>query len=276
VADETFAQADRSLLEAIQQRYECSEAAECTEIIESRLAGREQRTEYLAVGVLLCAVLILLVVRRGTGSGHPLPWVLLSLSAMLLLACGVLTPMLEVEAQIAELRFMLMGQPVEFANEVFYFQSKSILDVVTILMARDEADMILVGVLLMTFSVIFPSLKLLASLVFIYNPRQLRKSKVVRFFALKSGKWSMADVMVIAIFMAYIGFNGMISSQLDLITRGAASAGVQVLTTNGTDLQLGFFMFLAFCLFSLAISTTMQSAIGRSGKENGSGAVQDA
>lgn len=271
VADETFAQADRSLLEAIQQRYECTEPAHCTDVIEARLASREKRTDYLAIGVLLCAVLILLVARRGAGTANPVPWVLLSVSAMLLLACGVLTPMLEVEAQIAELRFMLMGQPVEFANEVFYFQSKSILDVVTILTARDEADMVLVGILLMTFSVIFPSLKLLASIVLIYNPRGLRESAAVRFFALKSGKWSMADVMVIAIFMAYIGFNGMISSQLDLITRGAASAGVQVLTTNGTDLQLGFFMFLAFCLFSLAISTTMESTIGRRGAAEGSG-----
>ena len=36
---------------------------------------------------------------------------------------------------------------------------------------------------------------------------------MVRFFVLKSGKWSMADVMVVAIFMAYIGFNGIITSQ---------------------------------------------------------------
>jgi hypothetical protein len=71
----------------------------------------------------------------------------------------------------------------------------------------------------------------------------------------------MADVMVIAIFMAYIGFNGMIGSQLDLITRGAASAGVDVLTTNGTSLQPGFFMFLAFCVFSLVVSTIMESAL---------------
>jgi hypothetical protein len=210
--------------------------------------------------VLLCAALMLLVVMRTARPGQPLPWLLLSLSAMALLACGVLTPMLEVEARIAQLRFMLMGYPVEFANEVFYFQSKSILDVVSILTSRDEADMVVVGILLMTFSVIFPSLKLLASIIHIYNPGKARDWSVVRFFALKSGKWSMADVMVIAIFMAYIGFNGMISSQLDLITRGAASAGVDVLTTNGTDLQLGFFMFLAFCLFSLAVSTALESA----------------
>jgi hypothetical protein len=261
VASSTFAQVDDRLREAIHQRYQCADNTGCKQAIGSTLAAVDRQSRYLAGGVLLCAVLMLLAVRRTAEPSHPLPWVLLSLSAMLLLACGVLTPMLEVEAQISQLRFMLMGHPVEFFNEVIYFQSKSILDVVSILTSTRKADMVLVGLLLMTFSVIFPSLKLLASVVVIYNPGGLRQSAPVRFFAFKSGKWSMADVMVIAIFMAYIGFNGMIGSQLDLITRGAASAGVDVLTTNGTSLQPGFFMFLAFCVFSLVVSTIMESAL---------------
>jgi hypothetical protein len=81
----------------------------------------------------------------------------------------------------------------------------------------------------------------------------------------------MADVMVIAILMAYIAFDGMVSSQLNLISRGAATAGVEVLTTNGTRLQPGFFMFLAFCVFSLFVSTLMQASICKSHKP-GSGA----
>lgn len=261
VASSTFAQVDDRLREAIHQRYHCTGSTGCKQAIGSTLVAVDRQSRYLAGGVLLCALLMLLAVRRSAEPSHPLPWVMLSLSAMLLLACGVLTPMLEVEAQISQLRFMLMGHPVEFFNEVFYFQSKSILDVVSILTSTRQADMVLVGVLLMTFSVIFPSLKLLASVVVIYNPGGLRQSAPVRFFAFKSAKWSMADVMVIAIFMAYIGFNGMIGSQLDLITRGAASAGVDVLTTNGTSLQPGFFMFLAFCVFSLVVSTTMESAL---------------
>ena len=66
----------------------------------------------------LGAALMLLAVYRTKHPSNPLPWVLLSLSSMLLLACGVLTPMLEIEAQISHLRFMLMGYPVEFFNEV--------------------------------------------------------------------------------------------------------------------------------------------------------------
>lgn len=262
VAGSTFAHIDDTWLDAIHQRYQCTDNTGCKQAIRSRLASVDSQSRFLAGAVLVCAALMLLAVRRIAQPTHPLPWVLLLLSAMLLLACGVLTPMLEVEAQISHLRFMLMGYPVEFFNEVFYFQSKSILDVVSILMATRKADMVLVGLLLMTFSVIFPSLKLLASVIFLYDPRGLRQSAAVRFFAFKSGKWSMADVMVISIFMAYIGFNGMIASQLELITRGAASAGFDVLTTNGTALQPGFFMFLAFCVFSLIVSTMMESSLG--------------
>ena len=261
LADATFATLDETLQAEIHQRYQCPGSTKCKRVIGSRLAEVNEQSSYLAIALCLGAALMLLAVYRATDPSNPLPWVLLSLSAMLLLACGVLTPMLEIEAQISHLQFMLMGYPVEFFNEVVYFQSKSILDVVSILTATREVDMVLVGILLMTFSVVFPLLKLLASIVYIYNPRDLRRSMAVKFFAFKSAKWSMADVMVIAIFMAYIAFNGMIDNQWELVSRGAASAGVDVLTSNGTALQLGFYMFLAFCIFSLFISTIMESAI---------------
>ena len=54
----------------------------------------------------------------------------------------------------------------------------------------------------------------MSSVGYFYNYRGARENPVIRFFVLKLGKWSMADVMVVAIFMAYVGFNGMIASQL--------------------------------------------------------------
>ena len=70
----------------------------------------------------------------------------------------------------------------------------------------------------------------------------------------------MADVFVVAMFMAYIGFNGLITSQLSEFAE-ASKGNVDILTTNGTSLQIGFFMFLAFCIASLATSTLIESAI---------------
>jgi hypothetical protein len=40
----------------------------------------------------------------------------------------------------------------------------------------------------------------------------VQDSRIVQFFALKSGKWSMADVLVVALFMTCIGFDGVIST----------------------------------------------------------------
>jgi hypothetical protein len=62
----------------------------------------------------------------------------------------------------------------------------------------------------------------------------------------------MADVMVVAIFMAYVGFNGIISSQLSDMS--AAAPGVTMLTTNGTSLQPGYYLFLTYTLLALFLS----------------------
>ena len=171
----------------------------------------------------------------------------------------MLVQIIEVEARISERSFVLLGAQVTFTDQVLYFQSKSVLDVVEVLTKTGKPDMVIVGILVMTFSVIFPLAKLLASFLYLFASR-VRQNIFVRFFALKSGKWSMADVFVVAMFMAYIGFNGLITSQLSEFAE-ASKGNVDILTTNGTSLQIGFFMFLAFCIASLATSTLIESAI---------------
>ena len=146
----------------------------------------------------------------------------------------------------------LMGHPIYFENQVLYFQSKSILDVFWIMVTHKDFQMKIVGVLLITFSIFFPVLKMISSLGYYYNYRNTRDNPVIKFFVLKSGKWSMADVMVVAIFMAYIGFNGIISSQFDQL-RSAAQEMV-IITTNGTSLQPGYFVFMAYTLLALLLS----------------------
>jgi hypothetical protein len=58
--------------------------------------------------------------------------------------------------------------------------------------------------------------------------------------------------MVIAIFMAYIGFNGIISSQLGQLS--SASRELDIVTTNGTSLQPGYYLFLTYTLLALFLS----------------------
>ena len=277
-AGSTFAKTDRSRLQALMAAYGCAEVSACELAISARIeAARVPVLQQLAglftlIGLLFTVCLdprpSLAAAAPGPDRASPPPrpgldqfrLFLLTGATLILLAGGILTPLIEIEARIAELSLQVLGEPVTFSNQVLYFQTKSIFDVVSILARTGAADMILVAVLLVTFSVIFPALKVVATYLYYYDYRGLRRSPVVRFFALNSGKWSMADVMVIAIFMAYIGFSGLVGSQLGALRR--ANAALEVLTTNGTSLAPGFFLFLGFVLASLLLSTILENRLG--------------
>ena len=240
ISKETFSTDEEAgRLEAIHQAYGCADQGTCEEALKLTLDANHTRALEWTATTLALAFLVFAGVRWGT---RPSPQrrhlILLVVACGLLLACGVLTPMLDVEARISRLSFVLLGEPVEFQDQVLYFQSKSVLDVVRVLTATGKPDMILVGGLLVTFSVFFPIAKLIASTIYLFDLAGLRKRALVRFFALKSSKWSMADVFVVAMFMAYIGFNGVVDSELKAFTR-AAEPTISVLTTNGSSLSAG-------------------------------------
>ena len=120
------------------------------------------------------------------------------------------------------------------------------------MITHKDIQMKFVGALLITFSIFFPLLKIASSLGYYYNYHHARENPVIKFFVLKSGKWSMADVMVVAIFMAYIGFNGMIASQFAQLS--SADQGLVIVTTNGTSLQPGYYLFLTYTMLALFLS----------------------
>jgi hypothetical protein len=205
--------------------------------------------------VILLIILSVILFALSGFSKQPLApsrYILLVLSLIMLLIAGVTTPTIDMEAKISQMSFMLMGHPIHFENQVLYFQSKSILDVFWIMITHKDIQMKFVGVLLITFSIVFPLLKIASSLGHYTNYHHARENPVIEFFVLKSGKWSMADVMVVAIFMAYIGFNGIVTSQLGQLS----SAGQErvILTTNGTSLQPGYYLFLTYTLLALFFS----------------------
>lgn len=173
-------------------------------------------------------------------------------SLVMVLATGVATPMIDLDAGISQFKFTLMNHPIVFENQVLYFQSKSIWDVFWLMITDVKIQMKLVGVLVVTFSLVFPVAKLLSMAAYNFRWWNLHRSRIVNFFVHQSGKWSMADVLVVAIFMSYIGFNGVISSQLGNLAM--PDSGVNVIATNGTSLQPGFFVFLGFVLLSLGFS----------------------
>ncbi len=180
---------------------------------------------------------------------------LLILGSACLLVAGISTPMIDLEARIDRLVFLLIGEEVVFTDNIIFFQTKSITDIVEILIREGSFEMIFVGILVFTFSIVFPISKLVSSYLYSFQISRLNNNRLIRFFVIKSGKWSMADVMVVAIFMAYIGFNGIVGVQLDSLK--SATESVEIFTTNGTKLLGGFYLFLSFVISSLILSEIM-------------------
>ncbi|MBT1690329.1 paraquat-inducible protein A [Dawidia soli] len=249
---------DVNRLEEIMKKYGTADVVSFNKTVETRLASLQDRAyffTYAMVGILIFFLLMWWLLR----SRQPLhaPFFILSvLLALLVLCVGLTTPMIEIDARIKEMSFLLIGEPISFHDQVIFFQSKSIVDVVRILLETGKYDSVVVGMLILIFSIVFPIGKLLATKVYLLGNQRWRDNKVVQFFAFKAGKWSMADVNVVAIFMAYIGFKGILDSQLAHLNMKTDS--LASISTNETSLQPGFILFVSFVLFGLILSVILQ------------------
>ncbi|MBX2826396.1 MAG: paraquat-inducible protein A [Gammaproteobacteria bacterium] len=98
---------------------------------------------------------------------------------------------------------------------------------------------VLVAILIMTFSVVIPLFKGFITLISLLDIQRATRGKLGRVSALIS-KWSMADVFVIAIFVAYLAANG-IREDTGLVA-------------FESTLGSGFYFFLGYCLVSILAS----------------------
>jgi len=252
---------DASTLSFISDKYDCPEIMDCSaKLVDERKVLDKNIVQY-GVGMILCAIAIfLLYFLFRSSASTALYYSILVLAAIVLLIGGATTPMIDIDARVLELAFSIMGEEIAFKDQVLFFQSKSILDVVRILIEYGGIQTIFVGVLILAFSILFPLSKILASLFAIWNPAKLRENSFLNWLALKSGKWSMADVFVVAIFMAYIGFDSILSNQLSQIAGGGKALNV-VTTEDHTSLQMGFYLFTAYCILSLFLSIVTERFI---------------
>jgi hypothetical protein len=245
----TFSAVDMTQFNAILKKYGCADAAACRAEIGRRIdrADSDISGWYLtALGASAAAFILLLAGAR------ILRWfevLVLLLFSVTLLVGGVLSPMLEVEAKISKLTFTFFGKPVGFQEQVMYFQSKSVLEVFRTLISMGQPEMWIVGVLVLMFSVVFPTLKILTLAICMGRPEWLRKYAILRFFALESSKWSMADVMALSIFMSFVAFNGVITNAMN-----ALQSPQLVIPTDSSKILPGFYLFIGFVLASLFLS----------------------
>ena len=159
-------------------------------------------------------------------------------TAIAALFAGLLSPMMEISAfkhdmQIA-INIKKFSLTKDFPGDMyFYYQSKSIVELVWILF---KGKNIFVAVCIFLFSIVVPVTKLVYSLKTILNPASLN-NKFANFVINKIGKWSMADVFVVAVYLAYLSYNNL-------------DAGV----TTKSNTLVGLYFFLAYCILSISSS----------------------
>lgn len=245
-------------IKALLDKYEVEDLAGFNEKIPQKIRYLEDQTyfyTYILLGIIGVFLLLWWLLRRQKPVHTPL-FIISVLLSQVVLFSGITAPMIEIDARFQQVNFLLIGETITFSDQVIFFQSKSILDVIEILFNSGKADSYLVGILILVFSIIFPVAKLLATQIYLAGNDRTRKNRVLKFLAFKSGKWSMADVYVIAIFMAYIGFQGILDNQLSNLNLETNS--LVSISTNKTSLQPGFIIFIGFVLFSLILSTILK------------------
>lgn len=241
------------------QQYGVANSIAFNQKIKSELKSINRATYNYCAAMLMGIVLFLVawgIFRKQKGLYATL-FILSLVMAFILLAVGLTAAMIEVDARIGAIDFTLLGQDITFRDQVLFFQSKSILDVVTILISGSAVDSILVGILILIFSILFPVMKLSSTGIHLLGRKKLAENKFIKYFAFQSGKWSMADVIVIAILMAYIGLNGLLEAQLARLNIPVQS--LTIISTHNTALQPGYLIFIAFVLFGLILSTILKS-----------------
>ncbi len=121
----------------------------------------------------------------------------------------------------------------------YYFQSKSV-DAIIELLFKDKNYVVAWS--LLCFSVIFPLFKILLTLLLVYVPK-IRTIPAFSMLLSIIGKWSMADIFVAAVFLAYFSFHNM-------------NVGIE--TTSKTLIGLDF--FLGYAIISIIASIMVWAA----------------
>ncbi len=178
----------------------------------------------------------------------------LTIIALVLFFPGILLPMFRLNMELAG---ALSG--ASMATELVN-KELSIIGTVSQLF---EEDRYLVSILIFVFSVLIPLLKtgLISTVYFSKKPEAQKK---IASFVATIGKWSMADVFVVAIFLAVLSTNHAESSETHELSFLGMSLDLEISTQTLSSVGTGFYFFTAYCLISLLGSQMLLSSLKRS------------
>ena len=171
--------------------------------------------------------------------------------ALAALHLGLFAPMLEIAAFETDLTIPIKVETgvlsLKFNREqvfegdlFFYYQSKSVVELITTLFKQSNY---VVGIAILLFSVLLPIAKIITTLLVLLK-RSLFHNPIVYFISSKTSKWSMADVFVVAVFLAYLAFNNM-----------------QTGISTESNVLIGLYFFLGYCMLSIMASVLTEKWI---------------
>ena len=134
----------------------------------------------------------------------------------------------------------------QFEGQV-YQRTRSILGAVRGLF---DSGNYLVSFLILLFSIIVPVSKGSMLLGSIYASQQRVRERLVKIVDL-IGKWSMADVFVIGVFLAFLATENQVQENRFQVEALGAQLEVGIVTRVTSTLGPGFYFFLGYCIFSL-------------------------
>jgi hypothetical protein len=259
----TFGNTDMTTYNAILRHYGCANGEACEQTLGQQIAAADTQLNRDYLTVLACAALAFILLMIGTPTLSRAAVVVLMSFCIAMGVGGVLSPMLEVEVRVTKIDATLLGTPIEFRDQSLYYRSKTVYEVFQTLIHMGRPEMSVVGVLVILFSVVFPTLKMLALAASLFRPTLLRTNRFVKLLAFELSKWSMADVMVLAIFMSFVAFNGVIGSAFDGL-RSVPNVQQVLIPTNASKILPGYYLFIGFCVSSILLSRKLQHGIASS------------
>ncbi|MEM5498810.1 paraquat-inducible protein A [Paraglaciecola mesophila] len=116
-----------------------------------------------------------------------------------------------------------------------------------------DSERFLVAALIFLFSVCIPILKT-TLMSFVYFTRNQNLARQVAQFVATIGKWSMADVFVVAVFLAILSTNHADTLSQETLNLFGFTIGIDISTQTLSAAGDGFFYFVGYCLVSLLAS----------------------
>lgn len=119
---------------------------------------------------------------------------------------------------------------------------------------------LVVAALIFAFSICIPIFKTLM-VTFAYFKRNTAIERKVINFVASIGKWSMADVFVVAIFLAILSTNHASTQSTETLNMFGFTLDIVISSETLSQVGQGFYFFAGYCLVSLLATQITQSSI---------------